>query len=62
MSLHLNSADAEKVRQSLLNNDGIGTIAIDSSTLRVAFSSLEEDKIEAVYSAIYRTAEELSRA
>ena len=62
MSFHLNSANAEEVRQSLLNKDGIGTIAIDSQTLRVAFSSLDEDKIDVVYAAIYRTAEELSRA
>ena len=62
MSFHLNSADAENVRRSLLEKDGIGTIAIDSSTLRVAFSSLDEDKIDGVYSAIYQRAEELSRA
>ena len=46
----------------LLEEKGIGTIAIDSCTLRIAFSSLDDDKIETVYSAIYETADELARA
>ena len=36
--------------------------SIDEKTLRVAFSSIDEDKIETVYNAIYETAEELARA
>ncbi len=60
MSFHLYKLDAELLRQKLLNDKGIGTIAIDEHTLRVAFSSLNEDKIETVYQAIYDTAEELS--
>lgn len=59
MSFALNGIDAESLRLKLLNERGIGTIAIDSKTLRVAFSSLDEDKIETVYSAIYETAEEM---
>ena len=62
MSFNLFSVNAEKLRQVLLENYGIGTIAIDEKTLRVAFSSLDEDKIETVYSAIYKVAEELSLA
>ncbi len=61
MSFHLNGVNAEELRLALLNGKGIGTIAIDASTLRVAFSSLDEDKIEMVYSAIYECAEQLSR-
>jgi len=57
MSFALNGIDAEELRQRLLNEKGIGTIAIDSKTLRVAFSSLDEDKIDVVYSAIYEMAE-----
>lgn len=57
MSFALNGIDAEEMRQKLLKEKGIGTIAIDSKTLRVAFSSLDEDKIEVVYSAIYDMAE-----
>ena len=62
MSFHLNSVDAEVLRKKLLEEKGIGTIAIDSCTLRIAFSSLDDDKIETVYSAIYETADELARA
>ncbi len=60
MSFHLPKIDAEELRQKLLNDSGIGTIAIDSHTLRVAFSSLEEDKINIVYDAIYKTADQMA--
>ncbi len=60
MAFSLKNIDAEVLRQKLLKDKGIGTIAIDSHTLRVAFSSLEEDKINIVYQAIYDTAEELA--
>ncbi|MBO5608508.1 MAG: aminotransferase class I/II-fold pyridoxal phosphate-dependent enzyme [Treponema sp.] len=61
MSFHTKTVDAEKLRQTLLNESGIGTISIDSHTLRVAFSSLDEDKIDIVYKAIYETADKLAR-
>ncbi len=60
MSLHLNGLDAETLRTKLLSDRGIGTISIDKNTLRIAFSSLDEDKIETVYSAIYEIAEKLA--
>lgn len=60
MSFNTGSVNAEELRQKLLKEKGIGTIAIDESTLRVAFSSLDEDKIEIVYQAIYDTADEMS--
>lgn len=59
MSFDTQSVDAELLRQKLLSEKGIGTISIDSRTLRVAFSSLDEDKITAVYQAIYDVADEL---
>lgn len=59
MSFHMNGIDAEALRKKLLFEKGIGTISIDSETLRVAFSSIDEDKIESVYDAIYKTAGEL---
>ncbi|MCR5762461.1 MAG: aminotransferase class I/II-fold pyridoxal phosphate-dependent enzyme [Treponema sp.] len=61
MSFHTKTVDAEILRQKLLKEQGIGTISIDAHTLRVAFSSLEEDKIDIVYKAIYDTADELSK-
>lgn len=61
MSFHTKTVDAEALRQKLLKERGIGTISIDAHTLRVAFSSLEEDKIDIVYQAIYDMAQELSK-
>lgn len=62
MSFIMKGIDAEELRVKLLKEKGIGTIQIDSQTLRVAFSSIEEDKIDDVYSEIYKTAGELKRA
>ena len=62
MSFRLNGIDAETLRKKLLSEKGIGTISIDSRTLRVAFSSIDEDKIESVYADIYAAADEMHRA
>ena len=43
MAFDTKKVNAETLRQKLLKERGIGTISIDSRTLRVAFSSLEED-------------------
>lgn len=51
--------DAEQLRQKILQEKQIGTVAIDATTLRVAFSSLEKEQIETVYSAIYECAENM---
>ena len=62
MSFRLKGIDAETLRKKLLSEKGIGTISIDSRTLRVAFSSIDEDKIESVYADIYAAADEMYRA
>ncbi len=61
MSLHLIGINAEQLRQKLLFDKQIGTIAIDGETLRIAFSSLDENDIETVYSAVYETADEIAK-
>lgn len=61
MSFDTKKINAEELRVRLLNEKGIGTIQIDSRTLRVAFSSLDENKIELVYQAIYDMAEEMNK-
>ncbi|MBQ6780791.1 MAG: aminotransferase class I/II-fold pyridoxal phosphate-dependent enzyme [Treponema sp.] len=61
MSFHVNGLDAEVLRKTLLTEKGIGTISIDSQTLRVAFSSVDEDKIADVYAEIYASAEALAK-
>lgn len=61
MSFDTKNINAEELRVRLLNEKEIGTIQIDPRTLRVAFSSLDEDKIELVYQAIYDMAEEMNK-
>lgn len=51
--------DAEALRQKILKEKQIGTIALDIQTLRVAFSSVEENMIETVYTAIYECADNM---
>jgi len=59
MSLNCNGINAEELRQKFLTEKGIGTIAIDENTLRIAFSSIDEELINDVYEAIYATADEM---
>lgn len=60
MSFHCKTVSAEILRQKLLAEYGIGTIAIDNETLRVAFSSIDETAIDGVYEAVYKAAEDLA--
>lgn len=50
--LNLKRGNAEAVRQRLLNDHGIGTIAIGETELRVAYSCLEVSDIETVFAVI----------
>ncbi len=61
MSLHCKNVDAENLRQKLLSEHGIGIIAIDPCTIRIAFSSIDDDLIPVVYEKVYATAEEMVR-
>jgi aspartate/methionine/tyrosine aminotransferase len=51
--------DAEAIRQELLQKHGIGTVSLGKGCLRVAFSSIDEEKIPAVYRQIYAAALEI---
>ncbi|MCR5613407.1 aminotransferase class I/II-fold pyridoxal phosphate-dependent enzyme [Treponema sp.] len=59
MSFAVKGKNAEDLRKKLLNDYGIGVVSIDSKTLRVAFSSIEKEKLESVYETIFKAAEEL---
>jgi aspartate/methionine/tyrosine aminotransferase len=54
--------DAEALRQELLVKHGIGVIALGEHYLRVAFSSIDEEKITGVYRIIYDVAAKLGEA
>jgi aspartate/methionine/tyrosine aminotransferase len=60
MSFHCKT-DAEAIRQELLQKHGIGVISLGKHCLRVAFSSIDEEKIAAVYGQIYDTATKLEK-
>ena len=51
--------DAEKFRKELLDNEGIGVIAIGSSDIRIAFSSVEKEDIKDLFDAMFRCASKL---
>jgi aspartate/methionine/tyrosine aminotransferase len=59
MSFRLQRGKAEDLRKALLMGDGVGTIAIDERCLRVAYSSVDVDKLEELYERIYSAAEKL---
>jgi ribosomal protein S10 len=61
MSFHCKT-DAEALRQELLQKHGIGVIALGEHCIRVAFSSIDEDKINPVYRQIYDTAAKLDES
>jgi len=52
MCLRLKGADADRIRMSLLDDHGVGTIALGEANLRVAFSCLNEEQIPLVFKAI----------
>jgi aspartate/methionine/tyrosine aminotransferase len=61
MSFFCQGFPAEKLRQVLLYEHGIGTRAMEEHYLRVAFSSVEAEQIGEIYGAIYASAEALAR-
>lgn len=60
MCLRLKTVDAEELRVHLLNEYGVGTISINSTDLRIAFSSVEERYIEELFERIYKGVLDLS--
>jgi aspartate/methionine/tyrosine aminotransferase len=52
MCLRLKGADADTVRVRMLDDSGVGTIALGKSELRIAFSCLTEAQIPAVFEAV----------
>ena len=59
MCVKVAGVDAERVRQHLLGEFGIGLIATGSSDLRIAFSCLELDEIEPLFEALHQAIQQL---
>jgi len=60
LCLKLKNVDSEKLRVHLLQNYGVGVIALDKADIRIAFSCVEEDKIEELFDTIYKAVKDLS--
>jgi aspartate/methionine/tyrosine aminotransferase len=58
MSFECRGISAETLRLKLLDR-GVGTISMQDRYLRVAFSSVDSEKIEGLYSEIFKAAREL---
>ncbi|MFD2116548.1 aminotransferase class I/II-fold pyridoxal phosphate-dependent enzyme [Paenibacillus yanchengensis] len=60
MCLKFDNISAEAVRTTLLDEYGVGTIALGETDLRVAFSCIEEDDLEQLFDYIYEAAKKLA--
>ncbi|HCC38236.1 MAG TPA: hypothetical protein DEQ14_11880 [Treponema sp.] len=59
MSFRCKEINAETLRRELLTKYGVGVISLGDHCLRVAFSSIDEEKITETYRIIYDTARKL---
>jgi hypothetical protein len=59
MSFRCKGVNADVLRKELLSKHGVGLISLGQSILRVAYSSVDVEKIPALYKIIYDTAEAL---
>lgn len=62
MCLCVKGVTADALRQHLLNQYGVGTIALGETDLRVAFSSLEIGQIEDLFAKLYQGWRDLAKA
>lgn len=60
MCLKLKNMKAETLRRYLLTELAIGTISIQENFLRIAYSSVDVDKMEELFTEIFAAAEKLS--
>ncbi|MFP4453387.1 MAG: aminotransferase class I/II-fold pyridoxal phosphate-dependent enzyme [Desulfosalsimonas sp.] len=60
MCIRLKSVKAEELRVHLLDNYGVGLIALGEHDLRVAFSCLEESEIKTLFDIVYQGVQDLS--
>ncbi len=60
MCLKLKGVDAEQLRLRVLHDHGIGTIAINRTDLRIAFSCLEVDQIRELFDRLHQSRQVLA--
>ncbi|EOS58505.1 aminotransferase class I/II-fold pyridoxal phosphate-dependent enzyme [Paenibacillus barengoltzii] len=59
MCLKLKTVGAEALRQHLIHQYGIGTIALGDTDLRIAFSCIAEEHLEELFDLIYQGVQDL---
>jgi aspartate/methionine/tyrosine aminotransferase len=59
MCVQVKGVDAEKVRQHLLAEHGVGVISTSATDVRIAFSCLELDEIEPLFEALHQSIQKL---
>ncbi|MDR1059512.1 MAG: aminotransferase class I/II-fold pyridoxal phosphate-dependent enzyme [Treponema sp.] len=59
MCFRCEGVNAEALRRTLLQNKGIGVVALGKDCLRIAYSGLDEEQIAPVYRTVYDTAAEM---
>lgn len=59
MCLKLKTVTAEALRNHLLHEYGVGTIALGETDLRIAFSCIEEEHLEDLYHLVYQGIQDL---
>ena len=62
MCLKLKTVNAETLRVHLLEKYGVGTIALGDTDLRIAFSCIEEENIEDLFTIIYQGVKDIEQA
>jgi aspartate/methionine/tyrosine aminotransferase len=58
LCFELSEGGAEALRLRLLHEHGIGTVSIQDRYLRVAYSTVDTERLEELYTTIYRVAGE----
>jgi aspartate/methionine/tyrosine aminotransferase len=61
MCLKLKTVDAETLRLHLLEQYAVGTIALGTTDLRIAFSCIEEANLEELFNLIYQGVKDLEK-
>lgn len=59
MCLKLKDVNAETLRQHLIREYGVGTIALGDTDLRIAFSCIAEENLEDLFDLVYRGVQDL---
>ena len=59
MCVKLNGIDAETYRKHLLEKHGVGVIANGEHDIRIAFSGVDEDRLEDLFDVLAAAAGEL---